>query len=116
MRISTRSLAAALAGTLALTMANLTPAEAAAKHPQVKQPTTTTISARHHWHHGNAAVLGAVAGVFGTIAGIAAADAARDDYYGYDYPYYGPYYGGYAYAPRYRYHHWHHHWHHWHHR
>lgn len=63
-----------------------------------------------HWHHGNAAVLGAVLGVFGTIAAVAAANRYRDDYYAYGYgePYYyapyGYYSGGsYGYAPRYRY-------------
>jgi len=108
------SVAAALAGALALTAVNLSPAQAApAKHPQVKQTTATTISARRHWHRGNAAALGAVAGLFGTIATIAAANSARDDYYGgyYGSPYGGPYYGGgYAYAPGYRFHHYHH-WH-----
>lgn|SRR6185437_7094490 len=115
MRTNTRrSIAAALAGALALTAVNLAPAQAApSNHPQVKQSAATTISARRHWHRGNRAALGAVVGLFGTIATIAAIDSARDNYYGgyYGSPYYGPYYGGgYAYAPGYRYHHYHH-WH-----
>jgi hypothetical protein len=76
-----------------------------------------TPASAHHWHRGNAAVLGAVLGVFGTVAALAAADR-YDHYYGYPYydgPY-GYYYGGgpYGYyAPRhYAYHRWHHHWHH----
>ncbi len=87
-----RSLAAALVGALALSTIPLAPAQAA----------------HRHWHHhrGNAAVLGAVAGMFGTIAALAAADRYRNDYY-YDYdggPYYDApygYYGGYGYAPGY---------------
>lgn len=118
MRTNTRrSIAATLAGALALTAVSMVPAQATpASHPQVKPAAATTISARRHWHRGNAAALGAVVGLFGTIAAIAAADSARDYYYDgyYGAPYYGPYYGGYAYAPVY--HHWHgfHHYHRWH--
>ena len=105
-----RSVAAALAGAIALTTLNLAPAQAASTKGVQASATTTTISARRHWHHGNGAALGAVAGMFGLIAGLAAADAYRNDYYGYygpayygyPSPYYG-YYGGYAYAPHYRY-------------
>jgi hypothetical protein len=84
-----------------------------------------TPASAHHWHHGRAAVLGAVLGLFGTVAAIAAADRYNDDYYAYGYggPYYyvpyGYYGGGYSgYAPHYRggfrghhyaYHHHHHH-------
>ncbi|MGH6682525.1 MAG: hypothetical protein ACRECA_01145 [Pseudolabrys sp.] len=102
-----RSIAAALAGAIALSTIAFAPAQAASN-------TATTFSARRHWHHhGNAAMIGAVAGVFGTIAAIAAADQYRNDYYGYDGgPYYAPY--GYYYGgPRYYGGgHWRHH-HHW---
>jgi hypothetical protein len=94
MRINTRRFAAAaIAGILALSAIGLTPAEA------------------HRWYRGDAAVLGAVAGLFGTIAVLAARDQYRD-YYG-CYGCYGPYYGysrPYAYAPGYRYWGHHHHW------
>jgi hypothetical protein len=83
-----RTAAAILAGALIAGTIGLTPAQAA----------------HHHWHHRNAAVFGAVAGLFGTIAAIAAADQYRDAYYdggpyyyGYGGPYvYGPSYGGYG--------------------
>ena len=97
MRTTLRRIAgAALAGILAFGAAGLTPAEA------------------HRWHGGDAAVLGAVAGLFGTIAVLAARDRYRDYYdcYGcYGGPYYG-YSGPYAYGRGYRYHYWghHHHW------
>jgi hypothetical protein len=116
MRTNTkRSVATALAGALALTTMNLAPAQAAAAKGTQAKAATTTFSARRHWHHGNDAALGAVAGMFGVIAGLAAADAYRNDYYGYyGAPYYGypsPYYGSYGYAPRYHYRggggHWH---------
>jgi hypothetical protein len=97
MRTTLRRFAvAALAGIIAFSAIGLTPAEA------------------RHWRRGDAAVLGAVAGIFGTIAVLAARDRYRDDYYG-CYGCGGPYYGGpgpYAYAPGYRYDGWHHHWHH----
>ena len=75
-----RPIVAMLAGVLTLSTIGLTPAQA-----------------RHRYHHyGNAAVLGAVAGLFGTIAVLAARDRYRDEYDGcygcYDEPYY--------YAPR----------------
>jgi hypothetical protein len=116
MRITMRrSVAAALAGALALSTIALAPAQAASD-------TTTFSSVRKHRHHyGNAAAFGAVAGMFGIIAGLAAADRYGDNYY-YDYddgPYYAPYsyYGGsYGYAPGFRFrghgghgHHHHHH-------
>jgi hypothetical protein len=88
-----RSAIAILAGALIASTIGLMPAKAA----------------HHHWRHGNAAVLGAVAGLFGTVAAIAAADRYRDQYYYDDGPYYG--YGGpYAYGPAYGggYRHWHH--------
>ena len=94
MRINTRRFAAAaLAGILALSTIGLTPAQA-------------------HWRRGDAAVLGAVAGLFGTIAVLAARDQYRD-YYGCYGCYGGPYYGHpgpYAYGPGYRYWGHHHHW------
>ena len=88
MRITMRrSVAAALAGALALSTIALAPAQAASD-------TTTFSSVRKHRHHyGNAAAFGAVAGMFGIIAGLAAADRYGDNYYyGYDDgPYYAPY-------------------------
>src|ERR1039457_1588771 len=93
MRITMRrSVAAALAGALALSTIALAPAQAASD-------TTTFSSVRKHRHHyGNAAAFGAVAGMFGIIAGLAAADRYGDNYYyGYDDgPYCAPYgyYGG----------------------
>ena len=97
MRITMRrSIAAALAGALALSTIALAPAQGASD-------TTTFSSVRKHRHHyGNAAAFGAVVGMFGVIAGLAAADRYGDDYYGY---YDGPYgyYGSYGYAPGYRY-------------
>jgi hypothetical protein len=103
MRITMRrSLAAALAGALALSTIALAPAQAASD-------TTTFSSVRKHRHHyGNAAAFGAVVGMFGIIAGLAAADRYGDNYYYYGYddgPYYAPYgyYGGsYGYAPGFR--------------
>jgi hypothetical protein len=103
MRITMRrSVAAALAGALALSTIALAPAQAASD--------TTIFSSvrKHRHHHGNAAAFGAVAGMFGIIAGLAAADRYGDNYYYYGYddgPYYAPYgyYGGsYGYAPGYR--------------
>jgi hypothetical protein len=96
MRTTIRRFAvAALAGVIAFSAIGLTPAEA------------------RRWHRGDAAVLGAVAGIFGTIAVLAARDRYRDDYYG-CYRCGGGYYAApYAYAPRYGYrgyHGWHHHW------
>lgn len=99
MKHTFRRPAAALAAALVVSAVAFTPAYAAHRHGR--------------YHHGNAAMLGAVAGVFGTIAALAAEDQYRDEYYGYDGgPYYAPYgyyyggprgyYGGY----------WHHH-HHW---
>ncbi len=65
MRTTLRRFAvAALAGIIAFSAIGLTPAEA------------------RHWRGGDAAVLGAVAGIFGTIAVLAARDRYRDDYYG----------------------------------
>jgi len=97
-----RSLAAALAGALALSTIALAQAPAASD-------TTTFSSARKHRHHyGNAAAFGMVTGMFGVIAGLAAADRYSDNYnyYGYDDgPYFAPYgfYGGsYGYAPGFR--------------
>jgi len=97
-----RSLAAALAGALALSTIALAQAPAASD-------TTTFSSARKHRHHyGNAAAFGIVTGMFGVIAGLAAADRYSDNYnyYGYDDgPYFAPYgfYGGsYGYAPGFR--------------
>jgi hypothetical protein len=94
MRTTIRRFAvAALAGVIAFSAIGLTPAEA------------------RRWHRGDAAVLGAVAGIFGTIAVLAARDRYRDDYYG-CYRCGGGYYAApYAYAPRYgyrgyRHHHW----------
>jgi hypothetical protein len=106
MRLEFRNtIVAALAGALAFSAMTFTPAQAAS---------TTTFSARRHWHHhGNAAVLGAVAGVFGTIGALAARDQYRDEYYGYDDgPYYAApyYYGGPRYYGRGHWHHYHHHW------
>jgi hypothetical protein len=105
---TSRVVAAALAGALALTSLDIVPAKAAGPSQTAQSNSgTVEMSARRHWHRGNAAVLGAVAGLFGTIAVLAANDRYRDDYYGA--PYYGPYgYGGPYYAP-YRYHYWHHH-------
>jgi hypothetical protein len=102
-----RSAAAILAGALIVSTVGLTPAQA------------------RHWHHGNAAALGAVMGMFGTIAAIAAADQYRHRYYDGD-PYYydapygygGPYvysyggYGGYGGGHGYHGYHGHHHHHH----
>ena len=71
-----RVIAAAAAAAIALTSMAATPAAASPY--------------RYHRGPGNAAVLGAVAGVFGTIAAL----AAHDHYvrhYGYAPYYYGPY-------------------------
>jgi hypothetical protein len=77
MRITrNRVVAAAAAAAIALTSMVATPAAASPY--------------RYHRGPGNAAVLGAIAGVFGTIAAL----AARDHYvrhYGYAPYYYGPY-------------------------
>lgn len=110
MNIKTSRVAAAmLTAALALTSLNIVPAKAAGPSPAAQgNAGTVEMSARRHWRHGNAAVLGAVAGLFGTIAVLAANDRYQDGYY-YGSPYYGPYgYGGPYYAP-YRYHYWHHH-------
>jgi len=89
-----RCIVAAFAGILAVSTIGLTPAQA------------------RHRHRGDAAVLGAVAGVFGTIAALAANDQYRNDYGCYG-CYGGPYYAPYGYAPHYGYRrgyrHWHHH-------
>jgi hypothetical protein len=95
MRITrNRAIAAATAAAIALTAVAVTPA-----------------SARPYRHHhrgaGNAAVLGAVAGLFGTIATLAARDR-YERHYGYGYaPYYAPPppapYGYYGPGPYYRY-------------
>jgi hypothetical protein len=95
MRTTFRRIAvAALAGVIAFSAIGLSPAEA------------------RRWHRGDAAVLGAVAGIFGTIAVLAARDRYRDNYYGcYGCAPYGYYYQQpYGYAPGYGYHRWHHHW------
>ncbi len=67
-----RVLAAAAAAAIALTTVTFTPAEARSR--------------------GDAAILGAVAGIFGTIATIAAINAAQERYH-------QPYYGAPVYAP-----------------
>jgi hypothetical protein len=101
--------AATLMTALALTSLDIVPAKAAGPSPAAQGNTgTVEMSAHRHWRRGNAAVLGAVAGLFGTIAVLAANDRYRDDYY-YGSPYYRPYgYGGPYYAP-YRSRYWHHH-------
>jgi hypothetical protein len=94
MRISRhRAIAAATAAAIALSSLAITPA---------------TANPYGHYHRGggNAAVLGAVAGVFGTIALLAARSQQRE--YGYDYgdPGYAPPpppYGAYGHGPYYRY-------------
>jgi hypothetical protein len=102
------SIAAALAGALALGALDRGPAQAApAKQQQVSGAVTLDLSARrrHYRHYGsNRAALRAFGIIAGTIASIAAAEAARRDcrYYGgcyYDYGYrYGP--PRYYYRPR----------------
>jgi hypothetical protein len=80
-----RAIAAATAAAIALTSVAIAPATAAPYY-------------RHAYHRGggNAAALGAVAGVFGLIAGL----AARSHYehqHGYGYGAYGPYAAPYGY-------------------
>jgi hypothetical protein len=104
-RIS-RAAAVALASAVALTSLDLAPASAAGNAPgtqATKASTSIDLSARrrHYRHRGNAAVLGAVAGIFGAIAATAAANSYRHRYYYGEPYYYGSYgYGApYAYAP-----------------
>jgi hypothetical protein len=93
MRISRhRAIAAATAAAIALSSLAITPA--------------TARPYGHYYRGGNAAVLGAVAGVFGAIA-LLAARRHQERHYGYGYgdPAYAPPpppYGAYGYSPYYR--------------
>jgi len=104
---SSRTAAVALAAAVALTSLDLAPASAAnlAGGTQATNTSTIDLSARRrHYHRGNAAVFGAVAGLFGIVAATAAANSYRHRYYYGEPYYYGPYgYGApYAYAPSHR--------------
>jgi hypothetical protein len=84
-----RAIAAATAAAIALTSMAVTAAPADAR-------------TYRHYHRGagNAAVLGAVAGLFGTIATLAARDRYERHYgYGPYYGYRGPYARPYGYYP-----------------
>ena len=89
---TSRPVAVALAAAVTLTSLQIAPASAAdrAIRSEAARAATIDMSARRHWHRGNAAALGAILGVFGTIATVAAARHYRERYYYYDQPY-GPY-------------------------
>jgi hypothetical protein len=119
-KMTSRAIAVAMAGAMALTCSLIEPvAAASAQTPVAKETpasgmTDVSASRRHYRHGGDRAAIGAMLGIAGTIAGIAAANSYRRHYYDYDRSYYGyapaPYYGGYYnYAgPRfYGHHHWH---------
>src|SRR5262245_33463928 len=93
MRITTRAIAVATAGAMALTGLLIEPVAAAPAQTTAKQTQAsgmTDVSAgRRHYHGGNRAAIGAMLGIAGTIAGIAAANSYRRHSYDYDGPYYG---------------------------